>query len=135
MTKKEMAARIRELEAENRRLRLELNKLKRKKEGYYTLADQFDSSVNLGEFTKTLPSVIPEHKKWSASDYPVDWEPEQKAYDYLVTFWENYPVSQSYFSNVRGGQSFYKYLKRNDLFKLIPDSFQLELKKRLGKIK
>jgi hypothetical protein len=134
-TEKELIDRIKELEAENRKLKLEIKKLKTNKEGYYTLKNQFDSSVDLGEFTNSLPPLIPDHKKWSANDYPNDWSPEQKAHDYLMTFWKNYPVSQSFFSNVRGGQSFYKYLKRNDLFKLLPDSFQLELKKRLNKLK
>jgi hypothetical protein len=134
-TEKELKDRIKELEAENRRLKLEIKRLKSKKEGYYTLKHQFDSSVDLGEFTNSLPSLIPDHKKWSANDYPGDWSPEQKARDYLMTFWKNHPISQSFFSNVRGGQSFYKYIKRHDLFSLIPDSFQLELKKRLNKIK
>jgi hypothetical protein len=134
-TEKELKDRIRELEAENKKLKLELKKLKTGKEGFYTLNAQFDNSVDLGEFTNKLPSFIPDHKKWSANDYPNDWSPEKKASEYLVTFWKNYPVSQSFFSNVRGGQSFYKYLKRNDLFRLVPDSFQVELKRRLNKIR
>ena len=135
MNEKELIDRIKTLEAENRRLKLEIKKLKTGREGYYTLKSQSDGSVDLGDFTQKLPIFIPEHKKWRAGDYPKDWSPEQKALDYLTTFWKNYPVSQSFFSNVRGGQSFYKYLKRNDLFRLVPNSFQLELKKRLNKIK
>jgi hypothetical protein len=134
-TEKELLDRIKALEAENTRLKLEIKKLKTNKEGYYTLKNQFDSSIDLGEFTYSLPPFIPDHKKWSANDYPNEWSPEQKANDYLMSFWKNYPVSQSFFSNVRGGQSFYKYLKRHNLFKLLPNSFQLELKKRLNKIK
>ena len=132
--KKELLKKIAALEAENKKLKSEIKRLKKGKQGFYTLKGRFSTSLDLGDLNQKLPPFIPEHKKWKATDYPAEWEPEQKAREYLLTFWKNYPVSQSYFSNVRGGQSFYKYLKRNELFDLLPDSFQLELKKRLKKI-
>lgn len=127
-----LKARIASLEAENKRLKDRIEKLKSGKEGFYTLKSGLSSLVDLGEITEKLPPEIPEHKKWKASDYPKDWPPKQKAAHYLETFWKNYPVSRSYFSNVKGGQSFYKYISRNNLFELLPDSFQLEFKKRMG---
>lgn len=69
-TEKELKERIKALEVENRRLKNEIKKLRSNKQGYYTLKNQFDSSVDLGEFTHSLPPFIPEHKKWSANDYP-----------------------------------------------------------------
>ena len=130
-TREDLRRRIGKLEAENKRLRSEISRLKSEKEGFYTLGDQFACSLDLGEFTRKLPPFIPEHQRWAASDYPKEWSPREKASEYLVAFWGNHPVSQSYFSNVRGGQSFYKYLKRNGLLDLLPNSFQLELKRRL----
>jgi len=129
---KTLRARIKELENENRKLKLEIKRLKNHEKGYYTLEEHFGSSVDLGAYTNKPPSSIPDHKKWSANDYPEDWSPEKKASEYLLSFWKNYPVSQSFFSNVRGGQAFYKYLKRNNLSDLLLNSFQLELKKRIA---
>ncbi len=123
--------RIKELEAENKKLKSEIKKLKSDKNVFYTLKDQLSDSVDLGIITKPLPPFIPDHKKWKATDYPKEWEPKKKAEEYLLAFWKNYPVTQSYFSNIKGGQSFYKYLKRNNLFKLLPNSFQLQLKKKI----
>lgn len=124
--------RIEALEAENRRLKAEIRQLKSKDDTYYTLKRDTDGFVDLGEGTEKLPTAIPDHKKWKASDYPKDWPPEKKVEDYLKSYWRNYPVTQSYFGNVKGGQAFYKYLQRNELLHLVPTSFQLKLKKAIG---
>ncbi len=123
--------RVKELEEENKRLKAGIEELRHGDKTVYSLRSQLSNSVDLGGITEKLPPIIPDHKKWKADDYPKEWEPEKKATDYLLTFWENYPVTQNYFNNVRGGQTFYKYLKRNNILKLLPNSFQLQLKKNI----
>jgi len=65
--------RIKELEAENKKLKAEIKRLKKGKEGFYTIKDQFVCSLDLGKITEKLPTSIPDHKKWKASDYPKEW--------------------------------------------------------------
>lgn len=130
-TEKLLKKRIEELEAENQKLKNEICQLKSANNIFYTLRNQLASSVDLGEPTEKLPTVIPEHKKWKADEYPEEWHAKEKVAEYLSVFWKNYPVSRSYFINVKGGQAFYKYLKRNNLLDMLPDSFQLKLKTSL----
>lgn len=86
--------------------------------------------LDLGEPTKKLPKEIPEKKWWKAIDKEKDQglSPREKATQYLRDNWMNYPVTQSYFSHQRKGQSFYKYLKDKRLLFLLPTSFELQVK-------
>ncbi len=129
---KELLNRIKELEAENKKLKTELRRLKSKDDTFYTLKKDTAAFVDLGDIKEELPTSIPDHKKWKASEYPKEWPPEKKVEEYLKTYWNNYPVTQSYFSNVKGGQAFYKYLQRNEMLHMVPTSFQLKLKKAIG---
>ena len=85
--------RIKALEAENRKLKSEIRQLKSGNNMFYTLKDQLSGPVDLGETTKKLPSIIPDHKKWKADDYPKEWSAKEKVTEYLLDFWKNYPVT------------------------------------------
>ena len=87
-TEELLRKRIRELEAENRKLKADIRQLKSGDNIFYTLKNQLSASVDLGEINKELPPAIPEHKKWRASDYPKEWEPKEKACKYLADFWK-----------------------------------------------